>query len=166
MNKMELIDEVVDDPSCVFIFPTAEKLRPPLLRIEDGAFGYSVSVPILKGININIENESRISIVGANGVGKSTLLKLLVGSQKLHEGIFFKNGRLRVSMFTQHHVDTLDLMLSPLEQIKRDYPNASTEAYRGHLSSFGLSGNMALRPNYLLSGGQKSRVAFALAVWN
>ena len=93
MNKMEMIDEVVDDPSCVFIFPTAEKLRylffkynkinflkrPPLLRIEDGAFGYSQNKIILKGVNINIENESRVSIVGANGTGKSTLLKLLVG---------------------------------------------------------------------------------------
>ena len=101
MNKMELIEEVVEDPSCVFIFPTAEKLRPPLLRIEEGAFGYHIDKPpILKGININIENETRISIVGANGVGKSTLLKLLVGNQKLHEGIFYKNGRLRISMFT------------------------------------------------------------------
>ena len=161
LNKLEMIDEVVEDPSCVFIFPAAEKLRPPLLRIEDGTFGYSEDKLILKGVNLNIENESRISIVGANGAGKSTLLKLLMGVHAVKSGklfciIFtgnlFKNPRLRVSMFTQHHLDTLDLMLSSFEQIKRDFPNKPLETYRGHLSSFGLSGNLALRPNYLLSG--------------
>lgn len=81
-----MIDEVVEDPSCVFIFPAAEKLRPPLLRIEDGTFGYSEDKLILKGVNLNIENESRISIVGANGAGKSTLLKLLMGVIKLNNG--------------------------------------------------------------------------------
>jgi ATPase subunit of ABC transporter with duplicated ATPase domains len=79
MNKMELIDEIVDDPSCVFIFPTPEKLRPPLLKLEDGNFGYNKDDLILKNINFNVDCESRVSIVGANGVGKSTLLKLLVG---------------------------------------------------------------------------------------
>lgn len=79
MNKMELIDEIVDDPSCVFIFPTPEKLRPPLLKIEDGNFGYSKDDLILKNVNFSVDCESRFSIVGANGVGKSTLLKLLVG---------------------------------------------------------------------------------------
>ena len=75
---MELIEEVVQDPSCVFIFPSPEKLRPPLLKIEDGSFGYDKAKPILKGINFAVDCESRISVVGANGVGKSTLLKLLV----------------------------------------------------------------------------------------
>jgi ATP-binding cassette, subfamily F, member 3 len=115
MNKMELIDEIVDDPSCVFIFPTPEKLRPPLLKIEDGTFGYSKEDIILKNINFSVDCESRVSIVGANGVGKSTLLKLLVGKLELHEGNQYRNGRLRVSMFTQHHLDTLDLTLSPVE---------------------------------------------------
>lgn len=83
---MELIDEVVEDPSCVFIFPAPEVLRPPLLKIEDGSFGYNKEHRILKGINVTIENESRMAIVGANGVGKSTLLKLLVGELQLLEG--------------------------------------------------------------------------------
>jgi len=83
---MDLIDEVVEDPSCVFIFPTPEKMRPPLLKIEDGSFGYSVDKKILKGVNLSIDCESRVAIVGANGAGKSTLLKLLVGDLELSEG--------------------------------------------------------------------------------
>lgn len=105
INKMELIDEVVEDPSCVFIFPTPDKLRPPLLKIEDGSFGYNKEKPILKGINLTVDCESRYAIVGANGVGKSTLLKLLVGELALFEGNQYRNNRLRCSLFTQHHVD-------------------------------------------------------------
>ena len=75
---MANIEEIVEDPTCVFIFPTPEKLRPPLLKIEEGFFGYTVSKTILRNMNLFIEMESRIAIVGANGVGKSTLLKLLV----------------------------------------------------------------------------------------
>lgn len=115
INKMEMVDEVIDDPTCVFVFPTPEKLRPPLLRIEDGNFAYDKLSIILKNINLSIDCESRIAIVGANGVGKSTLLKLMVGDLGLSEGYYYKNGRLRISMFTQHHIDCLDLILSPLE---------------------------------------------------
>lgn len=109
--------------------------------------------------------ESRIAIVGANGVGKSTLLKLLVGSLNLTSGNSYRNGRLSLSMFTQHHIDQLKLPLSPLEQFMEDFPGSTQEIYRAHLGSFGITGTLALRPNYLLSGGQKSRVAFALAMW-
>lgn len=117
MNKMELVDEVVDDNVSVFIFPTSEKLRPPILKIEDGGFGYNER-KIFTGVNFNVDCESRIAIVGSNGAGKSTLLKLLVGELELTEGNQFRNPRLRVSMFTQHHVDQLDLGLCPLQQIK------------------------------------------------
>ncbi|EEH11762.1 ABC transporter family protein (macronuclear) [Tetrahymena thermophila SB210] len=166
IGKLEHVEEIIEDPTCVFIFPTPEKLRPPLLKIEDGLFGYKKESTILRGINFAVDCDSRIAIVGANGAGKSTLLKLLVGSLELSEGQQYRSSRLRCSMFTQHHLDQLDLTLSPLEQIMRDYPGSTQEAYRAHLGSFGISGNMSLRPNYLLSGGQKSRVAFALAVYN
>lgn len=168
INKMELVEEVIEDPSCVFIFPTPDKLRPPLLRIEDGYFGYNPQESekyILRNINFAIDMESRIAIVGANGVGKSTLLKLLVGTLSLTSGNSYRNGRLSLSMFTQHHIDQLKLPLSPLEQFMSDFPGRTQEVYRAHLGSFGITGMLALRPNYLLSGGQKSRVAFALAMW-
>lgn len=162
---MELVEEVIEDPSCVFIFPTPDKLRPPLLRIEDGYFGYQTEKYILRNINFALDMESRIAIVGANGVGKSTLLKLLVNSLDLTSGNSYRNGRLSLSMFTQHHIDQLKLPLSPLEQMMVDFPGSTQETYRAHLGSFGVTGTLSLRPNYLLSGGQKSRVAFALAMW-
>ncbi len=109
----------------MFIFPTPDKLRPPLLRIEDGYFNYSVDKHILRNVNFAVDMESRIAIVGANGVGKSTLLKLLVGSLELSSGNNYRNGRLALSMFTQHHIDQLKLHLSPLEQFMSDFPGST-----------------------------------------
>jgi len=162
---MDLVEEILDDPTCIFIFPTPDMLRPPLLMIDEGSFCYSGQPNIIKNVNFGVDMESRIAIVGANGAGKTTLLKLLLGELELTEGQATRHNRLRTSMFTQHHIDSLDLTLSPVEQFLTSFPGSNQEQIRGHLGSFGISGPMALRPMYLLSGGQKSRVAFAYTVW-
>jgi ATP-binding cassette subfamily F protein 3 len=69
-------------------------------------------------------------------------------------------------MFTQHHIDQLDLELTPLQQLSKNFPDSLEEKYRAHLSSFGIVGKMALQPIFSLSGGQKSRVAFAISAWS
>ena len=121
LNKMELVDDIIDDPTCVFIFPTPDKLRPPLLKIEDGIFGYDKTSIILKNLNFGVDMESRIAIVGANGVGKTTFLKLLINEISLIEGQQYRHTRLRISLFSQHHVDGLDLTMSPLEQMVNNF---------------------------------------------
>jgi len=68
LGKMNLIDEILEDPTCVFMFPTPEKLSPPLLKIEEGDFGYQPEKILLKGINFGVDMDSRIALVGANGV--------------------------------------------------------------------------------------------------
>jgi len=165
LNRMELVEEIMDDPTCVFRFPTPEQLNPPLLKIEGGSFGYDSSKPLITGIEFGITMDSRIAIVGSNGCGKTTLLNLLLGELELCDGQQSRNLKLRISMFTQHFIDQLDLKLSPLEQLMRDFPGNTQENIRGHLGSFGITGLMSLRPHYLLSGGQKSRVAFSMACW-
>jgi ATP-binding cassette subfamily F protein 3 len=161
LNRMDIIDEVVEDPTCVFIFPPVEKISPPLLRIEEGSFSYGER-KIFSQVTMNIDMSTRIVLLGQNGSGKSTLLKVLTGELLLTEGNFFSNRRMRIGLFTQQHVDQLDLSLSPLEQMAKLFPAEISETLRGHLGSFGITGNMALRPMYLLSGGQKSRVALSL----
>lgn len=160
LNKMELIDEVLEDPTCIFQFPEMEKLSAPLLRIDDGSFGYGDDM-ILSEININIDMDTRMAILGRNGCGKTTLLKIFEEDLSLKNGQLYKHRRLRLATFTQHHIDQLNLSLSPLEQLAEMYFNTPSEVIRAHLGSFGITGNLALRPICFLSGGQKSRVAFA-----
>ena len=160
LNKMELVEEVIDDPTCVFEFPETEQLSPPLLRIDEGSFGYRDEL-ILSGININVDMDTRMAILGRNGCGKTTLLKIFEEELSVTSGQFFRHRRLRLATFTQHHIDQLNLSLTPLEQLMEMYPNTPSQNIRAHLSSFGISGPLALRTICYLSGGQKSRVAFA-----
>lgn len=166
LAKMEIVEEIIEDPACVFKFPVPDHIEPPLLKIEDGEFGYSENKILLKDIQFGIDMGSRIAIVGANGSGKSTLLKLLNGEIDLMRGKQSRNNRLRTTIFTQHFLDQLDLNLSPVEQFQLRFSGSKAETIRCHLGSFGITGDMGVRPQYLLSGGQKSRVVFAMAAWN
>jgi len=116
-------------------------------------------------VNVMVDMETRIALVGPNGAGKSTLVKTLMGNIPELDGYRFIHNKLRVGVFTQHHTEMLDNKMSAVEQMMKHYPDETGENVRKHLGSFGISGNLALRPMYLLSGGQKSRVSFALITW-
>eukprot|EP01022_Parablepharisma_sp_SALTPOND_P028171 TRINITY_DN695_c0_g1_i1.p1 TRINITY_DN695_c0_g1~~TRINITY_DN695_c0_g1_i1.p1 ORF type:complete len:746 (-),score=124.72 TRINITY_DN695_c0_g1_i1:12381-14618(-) len=166
MDKMDIVEEISEDPTCIFIFPQpADSINPPLLRLDEAAIAYDPSKVILKGVNFYLDMESRVSIVGPNGAGKTTLLKALVGELSLLSGYYYRHNRLRLGLFSQHHVDQLDLRLSPIEQMQALFSGQTAETFRNYLGSFGVTGSMALRPMYLLSGGQKSRVALAVVTW-
>ena len=165
MSKIDIVEEILEDPSCIFIFPNPDKLNPPVLRLDNVDLGYNGKV-IVEKINLSVDMSSRIALVGANGCGKTTLLKGLEGSLEPMNGLCYRHSKLRLAIFAQHHVEQLDLELCPIEQIAKMYPDMQTDKIRAHLSKFGISGNLALRPNYLLSGGQKSRVALAAIVIN
>eukprot|EP00826_Nyctotherus_ovalis_P011129 TRINITY_DN12905_c0_g1_i7.p1 TRINITY_DN12905_c0_g1~~TRINITY_DN12905_c0_g1_i7.p1 ORF type:complete len:670 (-),score=210.27 TRINITY_DN12905_c0_g1_i7:106-2070(-) len=166
LDKLDIVDEIAEDPTCIFILPQPDDtINPPLLQIDEGMIAYDPSKVILKGVNFYIDMESRISIVGPNGAGKTTLLKALTGELPLLSGYYYRHNRLRLSLYTQHHVDKLDLRLSPIEQMQTLFTGQTVESFRNYLGSFGISGSMALRPMYLLSGGQKSRVALAVVTW-
>lgn len=109
--------------------------------------------------------DSRIGILGPNGSGKSTLIKLILGELQPQEGNVARNSKLRMACFTQHHVAQLDLSMTPLEYMSFLFPGNKAEAFRAHLSSFGMVGDLAIQRIGTLSGGQKSRVAFAVCSW-
>lgn len=165
LEKLDKVEQVMEDPTTVFMFETPEKLRPPLVRIDNGNFAYSSGGNILQDINFSLDMSCKVALLGANGVGKTTLLKMLTEDLKLTTGNYFRNNRAKLATFSQHHVDDLDITLSPFDQFIKRNPLATTEMIRSHLSRFGISGNLALRPMYLLSGGQKARVALASTAW-
>lgn len=101
------------------------------------------------------------ALVGPNGCGKSTLLKLVQSHIKPIDGIVRVNTQLRLGIFTQHHLDSFDLALSAVENMSKRWPLALEAELRAHLGKFEIHGNDAMKPLKFISGGQKSRVAFA-----
>lgn len=135
------------------------------MRLDEANIGYNTKLTILEKVNINVDLETRIALIGPNGAGKSTLVKALCGDLELTDGYRFIHNRLRIGVFTQHHMDSLDLKMSAVEMLMSKHSDVPAEKFRSHLGSFGISNNLALRPMYLLSGGQKSRVSFAIITW-
>ena len=121
---------------------------------------------LFSDVNLSIDADSRVALVGPNGIGKSTLIKTILGDHEPTTGIIQLNNKLRVGRFSQHHMDQLDMQLTPLEMLKKVADgNVPISALRSHLGGMGLSGGLALQPIYTMSGGQKSRVSFAMITW-
>ncbi|EEE58090.1 ABC transporter F family member 3 [Oryza sativa Japonica Group] len=162
LERMEHVDAVVSDPDYKFEFPTPDdRPGPPIISFSDASFGYPGGPTLFKNLNFGIDLDSRIAMVGPNGIGKSTILKLISGDLQPTSGTVFRSPKVRMAVFNQHHVDGLDLTVNPLLYMMRCYPGVPEQKLRAHLGSFGVTGNLALQPMYTLSGGQKSRVAFA-----
>lgn len=162
LERMGHVDEVVNDPDYKFEFPTPDdRPGPPIISFSDASFGYPGGPILFKNLNFGIDLDSRIAMVGPNGIGKSTILKLIAGELQPSSGTVFRSAKVRIAVFSQHHVDGLDLSSNPLLYMMRCFPGVPEQKLRAHLGSFGVTGNLALQPMYTLSGGQKSRVAFA-----
>ncbi|KAF5195823.1 Abc transporter f family member [Thalictrum thalictroides] len=162
LDRMAHVDEIINDPDYKFDFPTPDD-RPgaPIISFSDASFGYPGGPLLFRNLNFGIDLDSRIAMVGPNGIGKSTILKLIAGELQPSSGTVFRSAKVRIAVFSQHHVDGLDLTSNPLLYMMRCFPGVPEQKLRAHLGSFGVTGNLALQPMYTLSGGQKSRVAFA-----
>lgn len=162
LEKLPVIQPVELDAEITFKFPECEVLNNPVLQLDDVSFRYNDKTAYLfKRLNLGTHANSRICIVGENGSGKTTLLKLLLGDLNPTMGLRNINRRIRIGYFTQHHVDQLDMDMTAIEVLAHNHPGKTQEEYRTALSRFGLSGDMALQSVFTLSGGQKSRLAFA-----
>ncbi|KAJ7102533.1 P-loop containing nucleoside triphosphate hydrolase protein [Mycena belliarum] len=167
-SKIKILEKLPDlqppevEETEQFKFPETEKISPPLLQMNEVTFGYTHDKIVLKNVNIDVGLDSRIAIVGANGAGKSTLIKILTGELNPFNGQVNRNGRLRVGYFAQHHVDSLIPTMSPVQFLASKFPGKSEQEYRQHLGNFQISGMTGLQSIGTLSGGQKSRVAFAV----
>ncbi|KAI9025532.1 P-loop containing nucleoside triphosphate hydrolase protein [Hyaloraphidium curvatum] len=144
-----------------FRFDEPDKLTPPILKMEDVVFGYTPEKLILRDVSFNIGMDSKIAIVGPNGAGKSTLLNLAIGLLEPLRGHSQRHARLRVAHFSQHHLDVLDMNLTPVQWLAKKFPGRGEEDYRRALGKFGITGPTGMQILGTLSGGQKSRVVFA-----
>ncbi|OCF36245.1 ATP-binding cassette, subfamily F, member 3 [Kwoniella heveanensis CBS 569] len=162
LEKLPELEPPEEDDSESFKFPDPEKISPPLLQLDEATFGYSPDKIILRGVNIDVQMDSRIAVIGPNGAGKSTMIKLLTGDLQPMTGRATHNNRCRISYFTQHFVNQLDMTVTPVAFLQAKFPGKTEQEYRSHLGSFGITGLTGLQKIDTLSGGQKARVAFAV----
>ena len=162
LAKMQPISSPQEAALRAFAFPSPEELSPPIIRIESGSVGYG-DVPVLKRMNLRIDQDDRIALLGKNGQGKSTLSKLLSDRLDLMDGRMVKSSKLRIGYFAQHQVDELFIDETPLDHLRRELPEELPAKLRARLAGFGLTADQADTSVGQLSGGQKARLSLLLA---
>ncbi|MCW2349700.1 MULTISPECIES: ABC-F family ATP-binding cassette domain-containing protein [unclassified Sphingobium] len=161
LAKMQPIAAALEDPSLSFDFPDPEALRPPLITLDMASVGYN-ETPILQRLNLRIDPDDRIALLGKNGNGKTTLARLLAAQLPAMEGAMNASGKMNVGYFTQYQVEELDTEDTPLEHMTRQMKGATPGAVRAQLGRFGFSGIRATQKVGSLSGGERARLALAL----
>jgi len=162
LERMELITPPEEVAKRVFTFPQPEELSPPIVAIENGAVGYG-GPDILSQLELRIDQDDRIALLGKNGEGKSTLSKLISGRLKTSAGRLVTHNKLRIGYFAQHQVDELNLDETPLQHLQSERPDHSPARLRAMLSGFGLGPDQVDTVVARLSGGQKARLSLLLA---
>ncbi len=167
LAKMQPIAAHVEDRVVPFFLPNPEKmLASPLLRMEDAAAGYEPGKPILKGLNLRIDQDDRIALLGQNGNGKSTFAKLVAGRLSPLSGNVYGANRVTAGYFAQHQLDDLNPLASPYDYIVKLMPEATEAQKRTKLGTFGFSADKADTKCANLSGGEKARLLLALTAFH
>jgi ATP-binding cassette subfamily F protein 3 len=156
--KLPPVSNVIEDRVAPFTLPSPERpLPPPLLRLEGAAVGYG-GAPILKGLNLRLDIDDRIGLLGVNGAGKSTFAKLVAGALDVESGTLLRSSRLKVGWFHQHQIEAMDPADTPLEIIRRAMPQSSESQRRSKLAQFGLGYEKVETTVANLSGGERARL--------
>ncbi|XP_066160287.1 ABC transporter F family member 1 isoform X2 [Oryza sativa Japonica Group] len=165
MERGGLTEKVVRDKVLTFRFTDVGTLPPPVLQFVEVTFGYTPDNLIYKNLDFGVDLDSRVALVGPNGAGKSTLLKLMTGDLIPLDGMVRRHNHLRIAQFHQHLAEKLDLDMSALQYMMKEYPGNEEERMRAAIGKFGLSGKAQVMPMRNLSDGQRSRVIFAWLAW-
>lgn len=162
LEKMETIRAPEDVALTVFTFPKPEELSPPIIATEKASVGYGETI-ILRDLNLRIDQDDRIALLGRNGEGKSTLSKMLSDRLKIASGSMVTSNKLRIGFFAQHQVDELYIDETPLDHLMRERSSEGQARLRARLAGFGLGADQADTKVGRLSGGQKARLSLLLA---
>ena len=161
IEKLGAAPQIPKDPEAHFEFPSPQRLQNALITLENGVAGYDEK-PVLKDLNLRIEPDDRIALLGANGNGKSTLAKILSHRLLLMSGKMTLAKKMKIAYFSQHQTEELDVEKTPYEQLSAVMPLATETQIRAQLGAFGL--NKAKSDTLIgnLSGGEKSRLLLAI----
>jgi ATP-binding cassette subfamily F protein 3 len=166
LEKMKPVTALVTQDVREITFPTPEKtLSPPIIAVDGVTVGYDVAKPVLKNVTLRLDNDDRIALLGSNGNGKSTLVKLLAGKLAPFSGKIVRADKLLVGYFAQHQTDELDLDGSPYDHVRRLMPEAPETKVRARVGAIGFSGKAGDTTVKSLSGGEKARLLLGLATF-
>jgi ATP-binding cassette subfamily F protein 3 len=166
LAKMQPISSMVTDDVRPIHIPAPDKLlSPPIIATDNVSVGYEPGRPILTDLSLRIDNDDRIALLGSNGNGKSTLVKLLAGKLQPEHGTVTRAATLKVGYFAQHQVDELDMQGSPYDHVRRLMPDQPEAKVRGRVGTIGFSQQAANTKVEKLSGGEKARLLLGLATF-
>jgi ATP-binding cassette, subfamily F, member 3 len=166
LEKMQLVETMADDAEASVRFPSPEKeLSPPIIRLESVAVGYGER-KVLKKLSLSVSHDDRIGLLGANGNGKSTFVKLLADRLVPMEGKAVRATKLKVAYFAQHQLDELPIDETPVQLVRRRLPDETEAKVRSRTAQLGFPVQKADTPVKNLSGGEKARLLLGLAAFD
>ena len=162
LAKLEPIEAVIEERVSPFQLPSpARPLAPPLMRLEGASVGYG-DEPVLTGLNLRLDVDDRIGLLGVNGAGKSTFAKMAAGALGLSGGRMQREGRIKVGWFHQHQIEAMDPADTPLDIIRRARFEDSETSHRSRLAAWGIGFDKQSTTVANLSGGERARLLLNL----
>jgi ATP-binding cassette subfamily F protein 3 len=159
LAKMQPVGLTIEERIAPFTLPSPKRpLAPPLMQLDDVNVGYADGVPVLKGLNLRLDVNDRIGLLGVNGAGKSTFAKLAAGALQPLSGRMQRDRRVEVGWFHQHQIEALDPQDTPMDIIRRSLPDSSEAQRRSKLSQFGFNFDKQETIVDALSGGERARL--------
>ncbi|USQ93828.1 ABC-F family ATP-binding cassette domain-containing protein [Caulobacter sp. RL271] len=163
LAKMEPVATTIEERVAPFTLPSPPRpLPPPLIRLEKASVGYEEGRSILKNLNLRMDLDDRIGLLGVNGAGKSTFAKMIAGALDIQKGELHRDKKMKVGWFHQHQIEAMDPEDTPLEIIRRAMPDASESSRRSKLAQFGLGFEKQETKVDSLSGGERARLLLNL----
>jgi ATP-binding cassette subfamily F protein 3 len=167
LARMQPIAEAIEERVAPFALPNPVKaLASPLVRLEGAAVGYTADAPVLRGLDLRLDADDRVGLLGANGNGKSTFAKLIAGRMATMAGRRYASDKMGVGYFAQHQMDDLPEGLTPYDHIVKLLPEATEAQRRARLGALGFGIDKADTKTERLSGGEKARLLMALATFH
>ena len=162
LEKMAPIAAVMEARAIDLELPEPEPLAPPILALDGAAVGYGEAPPVLSGLDLRLDMEDRIALLGRNGNGKTTLARLLAGELQASAGRAHRAGKLRVGHFAQHQIEALNPNATAYQHMARRFPDLPESKVRARIGAFGFSQEQANVVAQSLSGGERARLVLAL----
>ena len=163
LEKMEPIAIPIEERVAPFLLPSPSRpLAPPLIRLEHAEVGYASAPAVLRGLDLRLDVDDRIGLLGVNGAGKSTFAKMIAGALPVRAGRMQREGRIKVGWFHQHQIEALDPDETALDIIRRERPQDAEQSHRSRLASWGIGFDKQSTTAQALSGGERARLLLNL----